>query len=42
MSLDSFERYVQPDVRMIRCGRLRLIPLTELQRWADQAARRPL
>jgi hypothetical protein len=38
MSLDSFERYVQPDVRCIRRGRLRLVPVTELQRWADENA----
>jgi hypothetical protein len=37
-SVDSFERYVQPHVRMIRRGRLRLVPVVELQRWADQAA----
>ena len=38
ISLDSFERYVQPHVRMIRCGKLRLVPVTELQRWLDENA----
>jgi hypothetical protein len=42
MSLDSFERHVQPDVRMIRKGRLRLIPIGELERWAEQQATRTL
>lgn len=34
MSLDSFERHVQPELRLIRRGKLRLIPLVELERWA--------
>ena len=38
IGLDSFERYVQPDIRMIRWGRLRLVTLAELERFADQAA----
>jgi hypothetical protein len=38
MSLDSFERYVQPSIRMIRWGRLRLIPVEELWRWAREEA----
>jgi hypothetical protein len=38
ISLDSFERYVQPDLRLIRRGKLRLVPVTELQRWAGENA----
>jgi len=38
ISLDSFERYVQPEVRVIRRGRMRLIPLKDLERWADENA----
>lgn len=38
ISLDSFERHVQSDLRLIRRGRLRLVPVTELQRWADEQA----
>ena len=38
MSVDSFDRHVGPHVRCIRRGRLRLYPVTELERWArDQA-----
>jgi hypothetical protein len=33
MSVDSFERYVQPHVRMVRRGKLRVIPVPELERW---------
>jgi hypothetical protein len=40
MSLDSFERHVQPTVRMVRLGRMRLVPIAELERWlADHAER---
>jgi hypothetical protein len=42
MSVDSFERHVQPSVRMIRRGRLRLVPVAELVRWAEEAAERTL
>jgi hypothetical protein len=38
MSLDSFERHVQPHVRMVRRGKLRLVPVSELQRWLDSNA----
>lgn len=40
MGLDSFERYVQPEIRMVRLGRLRLVPLRELERWAEDHAER--
>ena len=42
MSLDSFERHVQPELRMVRRGSLRLVPVAELARWADDAAERVL
>lgn len=42
ISVDSFERYVQPEVRCIRRGRLRLFPVTELERWANDNAERLL
>jgi hypothetical protein len=38
MSLDSFERHVQPELRLIRRGKLRLIPVVELERWAVENA----
>ena len=38
MSVDSFERYVQPHVRLIRAGNLRLVPVSELEKWADENA----
>jgi hypothetical protein len=38
MSVDSFERYVEADVRCIRRGRMRLYPVVELERWAAENA----
>ncbi len=35
MSLRHFERYVQPQIRVVYSGRLRLVPVSELQRWLD-------
>jgi len=40
MSLDSFERHVQPTIRLVRLGRMRLVPVGELQRWLDENAAR--
>jgi len=40
MSLDTFERHVQPTIRMARLGRIRLVPVNELQRWLDEHAER--
>jgi len=42
MSLDSFERHVQPDVRLIRRGKLRLVPVRELERWCEESAEHTL
>jgi hypothetical protein len=38
LSLDSFERYVQPELKLIRRGSLRLCPVAELERWASENA----
>jgi hypothetical protein len=42
MSLDSFERYVQPTIWMCRLGRMRLVPIREIERWLDDNASRTL
>lgn len=42
MSIDSFERYAQADLPVIRRGRLRLYPVSDLQRWATDNAERTL
>ena len=38
VSLDSFERHVQAELRIIRRGKLRLVPVAELERWAADNA----
>ena len=38
MSIDSFERYVQPDIKIVIKGRLKLIPYSELERWVGENA----
>ena len=42
MSLDSFERYVQPELRIVRKGSMRLVPRSELERWIEENASRAL
>lgn len=42
MSIDSFDRHVAPEIRIIRRGKLRLIPVAELVRWAAAAAERTI
>jgi excisionase family DNA binding protein len=40
MSVDSLERHLLAELRVVRRGRLVLIPATELERWlSDNAAR---
>jgi hypothetical protein len=40
MSLNSFERHVQPTIRLVRLGRMRLVPVQELGRWLGEHASR--
>jgi hypothetical protein len=42
MSVDSFEKFVQAEVRIIRKGKMRLVPVDELRRWAEANAERTL
>jgi hypothetical protein len=35
---DFFEENVAPELRLIRRGRKRLVPVTEIERWVSQAA----
>lgn len=42
MSVDSFERHVQPELRLVRRGKIRLVPVAELQRWLNENAERIL
>jgi hypothetical protein len=38
MSVDSFERHVQPQLRLVRRGALVLVPTAELERWIRENA----
>jgi hypothetical protein len=42
MSLDSFEHHVQPHLKVIRLGRVRVIATEELAAWARKAGEEPL
>lgn len=42
VSVDFFDEHVLPELRIVRRGRRRLIPLVELQRWLDISAQRTL
>jgi len=35
MSESSFKRHVQPELRIVRRGSLRIIPIPEIERWLD-------
>jgi hypothetical protein len=41
MSLSHFQRHVQPHLRCVYCGQLRLYSPRELARWAHEAASEP-
>jgi predicted component of type VI protein secretion system len=38
MSIDTFERRVQPVIKLVPCGQLVLVPLRELERWCEEHA----
>jgi hypothetical protein len=38
MSVDTFERRVQPVIKLVPCGQLLLVPLKELERWCEERA----
>ncbi len=39
VSLNHFERRIQPELKVIPCGQLLLIPVSELERWVRRHAR---
>ncbi len=38
VSIDFFDQHVAPELRIVRRGRRRLIPVAELERWLDASA----
>jgi hypothetical protein len=39
MSIDTFERRVQPFIKVVPCGQLVLVPPPEIERWIKANAR---
>jgi hypothetical protein len=39
---DFFDENVAPELRLIRRGRKRLVPVIELERWVAESAGRPI
>jgi hypothetical protein len=42
MSLRTFQRHVQPHVRIVATGQLRLVPPSEPDRWISERSRDPI
>lgn len=42
VSDDFFREHVSPELAWVRRGRVRIVPVTELQRWLDENAERVL
>lgn len=42
ISLRHFEEHVQPHIRLVYLGRRRLVPVSELERFLAENARRPV
>jgi excisionase family DNA binding protein len=38
VSIDFFDEHIVPDLRMVRVGRRRLVPIAELEQWLDTHA----
>ena len=42
VGVDYFDDHIAPHLRVIRCGRKRLYPVTELERWLIDNAETPM
>jgi excisionase family DNA binding protein len=38
VSRDFFDKHIGPELRIVRRGRLKLIPVKELERWVEREA----
>jgi len=38
VSLSTFQRDIQPELRIARRGSVRIVPVRELERWVEKAA----
>jgi hypothetical protein len=39
VSIDHFDRHIRPELKLIRRGRVVLVPVREVERWAEQNAK---
>jgi excisionase family DNA binding protein len=42
VSYDTWREHIEPEVRLVRIGRRKLVPVSELQAWLDRRAERVL
>lgn len=42
VSRDFFDEHILPELRVVRRGRRRLVPIRELERWLSDEGARPL
>jgi hypothetical protein len=42
VSWDTWREHIEPDVRVVRCGRRKLVAVTELERWLADSGERVL
>jgi excisionase family DNA binding protein len=42
VSRDYFDQHIKPELRVVRRGRLVLVPVAELERWIEQNAAKVL
>jgi excisionase family DNA binding protein len=38
VSWDTWREHIEPDVRIVRLGRRKLVPVRELEKWLDEHA----
>ena len=42
VSWDTWSEHISPHMRLVRCGRRKMIPVRELERWLEENAERTL
>jgi excisionase family DNA binding protein len=42
VSVDTFERHIASELRVVYVGRVRLYPVPEIERWLDRQAAAPV
>src|SRR4051812_25752837 len=42
VSWDTWRLHIEPEVRIVRCGRRKIVAVAELERWLDRSAERAL